>query len=121
MKRTLFITICLLGLWVAAQAAPVARAASCGTTLTIRATANPGYEFVEWSDNETENPREIVISAVTTAEPYVATFKATSTPTGVEEPDAAPKARKVMIEDKLYIICGDKLYDARGAFVKKIQ
>ena len=34
-----------------------------GTSLTISATANTGYEFEKWSDDNTENPRTITINS----------------------------------------------------------
>ena len=93
MKQKLFITICLLGLWVAVQAAPIARVANCGAVVTIKAEPKTGYQFDKWSDGNTENPREIEISALSTVEPYTATFKS-STPTALEGTDAEePRVR----------------------------
>ena len=34
-----------------------------GTELTVTATANNGFHFVDWSDNNTSNPRTIVVNA----------------------------------------------------------
>ncbi len=34
-----------------------------GSTVTIEATANEGYHFVQWSDGNTENPRTIKVTA----------------------------------------------------------
>lgn len=42
-----------------------------GTSLTITATPNAGYEFEKWNNGNTENPRTIT---VTSAETYTATF-----------------------------------------------
>ena len=42
-----------------------------GTIITISATANNGYEFTEWNDHNTDNPREIEVTANAT---YIATF-----------------------------------------------
>ena len=120
MKKHILFTLCLLGIWVSAQAEPILWEADCGTTVTLKAEPKQGYEFKQWSDGNTDNPREITISAMSTEEPITATFKL-STPTGVDEVNAAPRARKVMIEDKLYIIYGNKLYDARGAYVKDLN
>ena len=89
-----------------------------GETVVFTAVPAEGYYFTKWSDGNTENPREIEISALSTVEPYTATFKS-STPTALEGTDAEePRVRKVMIEDKLYIIYGDKMYDARGVLVQ---
>lgn len=42
-------------------------------TATLTATAAQGYEFVNWSDGNTENPRTITVTANAS---YVATFRA---------------------------------------------
>ena len=42
-----------------------------GTVVTLTATANEGYQFLQWSDNSTENPRQIT---VTNDAVYVASF-----------------------------------------------
>ncbi len=34
-----------------------------GAEVTLEATANEGYKFVKWSDEETENPRTITVNA----------------------------------------------------------
>ena len=36
-----------------------------GTTVTITATANEGYKFVQWSDGNTDNPRTLTITTDT--------------------------------------------------------
>ena len=46
-----------------------------GATVTIRATANSGYHFVQWNDGNTQNPRTVTVNANAT---YVATFEANS-------------------------------------------
>ena len=33
-----------------------------GTVVTIEAVANDGFQFVQWSDNNTDNPREITVT-----------------------------------------------------------
>lgn len=47
------------------------------TTVTLVATANEGYEFVEWNDGNTDNPR---IITVTENANYTATFQEVSKP-----------------------------------------
>lgn len=42
-----------------------------GVSRTLKAEANPGYRFIKWQDNSTENPRSIV---VTDNKTYTATF-----------------------------------------------
>ena len=44
-----------------------------GTTTSISATANTGYEFVQWSDGNTDNPRTITVEGNAT---YTAEFAA---------------------------------------------
>ena len=44
---------------------------NAGTPITLTATANSGYHFVEWQDGNTQNPRTITVTADTT---YTATF-----------------------------------------------
>ncbi|MDR1562755.1 MAG: leucine-rich repeat protein, partial [Dysgonamonadaceae bacterium] len=41
------------------------------STVTISATANPGYRFVKWDDDDTQNPRTITVTQDTT---YTAIF-----------------------------------------------
>lgn len=41
-------------------------------TATLTATANAGYEFVQWQDGNKENPRKVTVTADAT---YTATFK----------------------------------------------
>jgi hypothetical protein len=50
-----------------------------GTVITIEATALEGFEFVSWSDENTENPRQITVTADAT---YIASFEPA---TGIEE------------------------------------
>ncbi len=51
-----------------------------GETVTLIATANEGYKFVKWSDDETENPRTITITADVTLSALFETAE-TTTPT----------------------------------------
>ena len=53
-----------------------------GTEITIEAIANEGYEFISWSDNNTENPRQITVTADAM---YIATFMSEN---GVDEFEA---------------------------------
>ena len=43
-----------------------------GATATLTATPNDGYKFVEWNDENTDNPREITVTSNAT---YTATFE----------------------------------------------
>lgn len=50
---------------------------NAGATITLTATANSGYHFVEWQDGNTQNPRTITVTANAT---YTATFAANAAP-----------------------------------------
>ena len=50
-----------------------------GTIISLTANANDGYQFASWSDNNTENPRQITVMS---NEIYVASFVSTS---GIDE------------------------------------
>ena len=50
-----------------------------GTSVTLTATANSGYHFVQWQDGNTQNPRTITVTGNAT---YTATFEADATPQG---------------------------------------
>ena len=52
-----------------------------GVTATLNAVANPGYEFVKWEDNSTENPRTVIVDA---NKEVAATFQA-QTPITIAE------------------------------------
>ncbi len=49
-----------------------------GTVITIEAIANEGFEFASWSDENTDNPRQITVTADAT---YIATFDEVSSVT----------------------------------------
>ena len=44
---------------------------AAGSTVTLLATANPGYHFVQWQDGDTQNPRTVTVTGDST---YIATF-----------------------------------------------
>lgn len=55
-----------------------------GTTITLTATANPGYTFSHWNDNNTSNPRTVTVNSNLS---FTATFQAsTYTITVVADP-----------------------------------
>lgn len=85
-----------------------------GQTIQIVATANEGYEFVQWSDGNTDNPRTIVVKQDLT---LTAEFK--EIPSGFDNVEAETiKARKVMIDGTIYIIRGDKMYNILGTEIR---
>ncbi len=114
MNRYRLILCFLIGLWVAAYAEPTPWEADCGSQVTLTASPQTGYQFDRWSDGNTDATRVV---DVTGDETYTAYFKP-STATDVDNVSTAPKARKVLMEDKLYIIIGDQLYDATGKRVR---
>ena len=115
MKRRIIIPCILLGLWVTAQADPTPWKVDCGEKVTIKATPKSGFEFAQWTDGNTENPREVTVFE---AQTYTAQFKP-STATAVDEVNEQTSTpRKVLIKDKLYILLDDKLYDATGKRVR---
>ena len=62
------------------------------TNITITATANPGYHFVRWNDNNTANPREVSVTenatytAYFTYNAYTVTVSSASTTMGTVAP-----------------------------------
>ena len=117
MKRTLFIACLALGFWVSANAEPVAWEADCGSTVTITADSKDGYAFDHWSDGSTSVSREIEVNAENAAITYIAIFKKDGG-TGMDNTQNAPVARKVLIDNQLYIAIGDQLFDATGKRVR---
>lgn len=53
---------------------PASKTGKCGETVTIKATPDAGYKFVQWQDGVTENPRAIEITSALSVLDYVATF-----------------------------------------------
>lgn len=114
MKRNILLAFSFLGLWATAKAEPINQEVNCGATVQLSATPKQGYEFDQWSDGNKENPRTV---EVTEAKEFTAQFK-TSTATGIGEAQQAPEVKKVIINDKLYIILGDQMYDTTGKRVR---
>ncbi|MGM9747138.1 MAG: InlB B-repeat-containing protein [Paludibacteraceae bacterium] len=84
-----------------------------GTEVTLTATANEGYHFVQWSDSNTKNPRTITVTAdVTLAAEFAAT------PTALEAVMAAP----VYAENGRIVCEGDfRIYDLLGRDVTRLN
>ena len=123
MRRNIFAVVLLLaGLGLIAQAEPQAWLNSavqpfdCGQKIQIKAVPNTGYQFLRWEDGVTENPRKIEGKEATSGL-YRAQF-APATPTGIDDVIVAPAARKVLIDNQLFIIRGEELYDATGKRVR---
>ena len=83
-----------------------------GTEVTLTAIPNDGYAFDQWSDGVKDNPRTIIVLG--DAE-YTALFTSTES---IDDPAAPEKIQKVIIDDKVYILRGDKIYSITGQEVK---
>ena len=83
-----------------------------GATIDLTAIPNEGYVFDQWSDGVTDNPRTIIVTG--DAE-YTALFTSTE---GFENIYTSEPVQKVIIDQKVYILRGDKVYNAQGALVK---
>ena len=86
----------------------------CEPSITIEAIPRNGYEFVEWSDGSTENPRVITLDYDLT---LAASFHLIGE--GVEDiytKDTTP--HKILIDGQIYILRGDKTYTLQGQEVK---
>ncbi len=83
-----------------------------GTTTDLTAIPNEGYVFDQWSDGVTDNPRTIT---VTDDAEYTALFTSTE---GVDNIYTSEPVQKVIIDQKVYILRGDKTYTLTGLEVK---
>lgn len=90
-----------------------------GTELTITAVAAEGYEFVQWSDGVTENPRSITVEDGKNIN-ITAVFKDSSENTGIDSTtdNPSPVTHKYLRNDVLYIERNGKIYNAIGQIVK---
>lgn len=90
-----------------------------GTTATLTATPNEGYEFVNWIvDDEvlTDNPLNLIVTSDIN---IVATFK-TYVSTDLENTDhKTEQIEKVLRENRVYIRVNDQLYTITGARVEQ--
>ena len=85
-----------------------------GSEIQIAAMPNTGYRFKMWNDQNTDNPRTIVVEGDAN---YIASFEKTTD--GIDNFDADENnIRKVMIDGVIYIQKGDKLYNLLGAEVR---
>ena len=75
-----------------------------GKTATLTANANPGYKFVKWSNESTENPLKVTVTENAT---YTATFEAIPSMTCAEAA-VAPKDAIVVLNpfDVVYVVKG---------------
>ncbi len=85
-----------------------------GSTITLVAVPAAGYEFVKWSDENTDNPRTVVVTADAS---YTALFKVAGEGIG-EVPSDQVQSIKVLRDGVLYIERNGRTYDAQGKRVK---
>lgn len=90
-----------------------------GTQLSITAQAAEGYEFVQWSDGVTDNPRSITVEDGKNLS-ITAIFKNTGDTTGIEELNHKSEIlnHKFLKDGILFIERNGKTYNAQGAEVK---
>lgn len=79
----------------------------------LMAVANAGYEFMQWSNGETNNPYSFVANADLS---IVAEFKESSS--ALEDIMADNNATKVIVDGHVYIIRGNSIYNLTGSKVR---
>lgn len=87
-----------------------------GTELTLTAQAAAGYEFVQWSDGVTENPRSITVEDGKNIH-ITAVFKDLGETTGIDEitDDELRMTHKYLRNGLLFIERNGKTYNAQGS------
>ncbi|MBQ7438510.1 MAG: hypothetical protein IJ548_00455 [Paludibacteraceae bacterium] len=93
-----------------------------GTQLTLTAQAAAGYEFVQWSDGVTENPRSITVEDGKNIN-ITAVFKNTGDTTGIEQTPSplrgeTERGSKYLRNGLLFIERNGKTYNAQGQIAK---
>ena len=83
-----------------------------GATIDLTAIPNEGFVFDQWSDGVTDNPRTITVTGDVE---YTALFKSAE---GLENIYTSEPVQKVMIDQKVFILRGDKTYTLTGQEVK---
>ena len=93
---------------------------AAGTTVTIVAIPNSGYEFEKWNDENTDNPRQVTVNSNMT---FVAFFKGT----GIGENEGSlmvlypnPASNYIRIEG-IEANAEVRIYNAMGALVKVVN
>ena len=83
-----------------------------GTTTDLTAIPDEGYVFDQWSDGVKDNPRTITVTGDVE---YTALFKSAE---GLENIYTAEPVQKVIIDQKVFILRGEKTYTLTGQEVK---
>ena len=90
-----------------------------GTEATLTATANEGYEFVNWTVDGTEVSTENPYTFNVTADvEVVANFKEVDPTTGVENTIMAEQPVKIVRNGQVFILKGNKIFNVMGQQVK---
>jgi hypothetical protein len=121
MKKLFFFTfnfvVCTFGFLLNAQEQAPPWEVVCGTEIVITATPKSGYSFLQWSDGDTTNPRSIIVDSDLRLSAVFVADKPTNTPlTTIEEKETI---QKVLINDHIYIILGNKTYSITGVLVNE--
>ena len=121
MKKLFFFifsfVVCILGFPLNAQEQHPPWEVACDTEIWITATPKSGYRFLQWSDGDATNPRSIVADSDLTLYAVFVAEEPTNTPLiPLEEKETV---QKVMINDHIYIIYGDKTYSIMGVLVNE--
>lgn len=88
-----------------------------GTATRIEAKRNYGYNFVQWSDGVTTNPRFVTVIGNAT---YTAFFRPLGTDVEDVQSDRVA-CTKVLRDGVLYIVMDGKVYNAQGQLVQHEQ
>ena len=82
-----------------------------GTVLILTATANDGYEFDSWTNYDG--------TILTVTDDITVTANFVSSSTSVDEAQAdKPKAEKILRDGHIFIISGNRVFNAQGAEIK---
>ena len=85
-----------------------------GTELTITATPDDGYEFTKWSDDNTDNPRTIILVKDLFLEAY---FK--EVPNALDKVESSDSnVQKIYRDGHFFVIRKDQVFDFTG---KKVE
>ncbi len=86
----------------------------CNNTASIEAIPNESYVFDHWSDDNTENPREVIVDADIELTAYFSPVGGTD----IEDAYNDIIPHKVLQDGQIFILRGDKTYTITGAEVK---
>ena len=81
-----------------------------GTEVTLAAIPNKGYEFIQWSDGNTDNPRKIVV----TGDVNLAALFAKENTAIDDAVSDQPAASKIIRNGQVCILRDGKVYDIMG-------